>query len=478
MAKVNKLAGKETFAIRTQTAVCGVRGTVFVVRAREGGETTLAVKEGKVAVLPASVDIKKMKESLPEGQEDLKRNLEEFEVNAASVVESGKEVVIDMATLQKTEERLKQLEAAIQEISEEQDETIRTEKIDKILSEVETLSAEVAKTIPEAREISRENSKDLEKIEQSSFIDISIEPSGDEAAVLQVELGKIVLKTTPEDASILVNGVVVGRKQFSGIFPYGETVSFTIRREGYEEKTLIIEVSAETSLSYEVGLDPVEPAGPELRTVTVTATPDDARILLDQDVVGSGSFSGEFEVGTTLLFTVRKDGFTDEILNVEVDPDSDHAYSVVLGASYGGIRLQNTGVDGKYTVYIDGNRKGENLTTISRLAAGERLLSIKQKRMLGDIVIFSEAVMVPPGKDVTVSFAIPDLMEEEQAKLVEIETFVRDSFDSREAKDKVEEKLEEALSMLEEADLSEALKEEKDKFEQLRAEHKKKWIIW
>ncbi|HEQ70964.1 MAG TPA: hypothetical protein ENN69_00605, partial [Spirochaetia bacterium] len=56
LCKVEKLSGEDHFSIKTRTAVCGVRGTEFGVTVRSDAGTVLAVREGRVAVLPFSAE--------------------------------------------------------------------------------------------------------------------------------------------------------------------------------------------------------------------------------------------------------------------------------------------------------------------------------------------------------------------------------------------------------------------------------------
>ncbi len=52
--KVNKLSGKDSYMVRTDTSVAGVRGTDFMVSNDSVRGTTVSVKAGAVAVLPVS----------------------------------------------------------------------------------------------------------------------------------------------------------------------------------------------------------------------------------------------------------------------------------------------------------------------------------------------------------------------------------------------------------------------------------------
>jgi|GEM_PF-4994111 len=54
--EVRKLGKGERFEVRTQDATCGVRGTKFMVEAESGSPTHVAVKEGRVALMPKSYD--------------------------------------------------------------------------------------------------------------------------------------------------------------------------------------------------------------------------------------------------------------------------------------------------------------------------------------------------------------------------------------------------------------------------------------
>lgn len=60
LSKVEKLAGKDNYGVRSETAVCGVRGTEFLVALDPIKGTKIAVKQGKVAVLPASAALDRL----------------------------------------------------------------------------------------------------------------------------------------------------------------------------------------------------------------------------------------------------------------------------------------------------------------------------------------------------------------------------------------------------------------------------------
>jgi len=77
LVKANKLAGKDEFAIKTKTAVAGVRGTQFIVEYYGDDEVTkVVVKEGKVAV--AQKLTVKMPKALSDMDKEVSKQVSEY----------------------------------------------------------------------------------------------------------------------------------------------------------------------------------------------------------------------------------------------------------------------------------------------------------------------------------------------------------------------------------------------------------------
>ncbi len=64
LSKVRKLGAEESFMLQTKNAICGVRGTVFAMESR-GDRSTLAVEEGRVALLPRGPVLDRLEEAAP-----------------------------------------------------------------------------------------------------------------------------------------------------------------------------------------------------------------------------------------------------------------------------------------------------------------------------------------------------------------------------------------------------------------------------
>ena len=113
-AKVSKLLQDQRFQVRTNTVVCGVRGTRFMVSQRGEEKTSIAVAEGSVALVPPTYDPKVMEASskTPEQaamvQEVMKKILE-----SSPTVTVGKEVEVTHAEMAKSSVAVSQIQEAV-----------------------------------------------------------------------------------------------------------------------------------------------------------------------------------------------------------------------------------------------------------------------------------------------------------------------------------------------------------------------------
>ncbi len=90
LCKVDKLFGNEQFNVKTNSSVCGVRGTEFLVKEDQSG-TVLAVREGKVAILPASVDVDNLLDKI-QGEKISAENVDEI-INIINKIEESAYIV-------------------------------------------------------------------------------------------------------------------------------------------------------------------------------------------------------------------------------------------------------------------------------------------------------------------------------------------------------------------------------------------------
>jgi len=101
-AKVSKLLGNDRFQVKTDTVVCGVRGTRFVVTTNLGAPTTIGVAEGSVALLPPTYDAQKLDDlSSAPNHTAVVEAVRASILEVSTKVEVGSQVVVTKASLQK-----------------------------------------------------------------------------------------------------------------------------------------------------------------------------------------------------------------------------------------------------------------------------------------------------------------------------------------------------------------------------------------
>ena len=257
LAKVQKLTGNEKFKVRTQTTVCGVRGTEFSVKTTSDNKTVLAVKEGAVAVFPSSIDVDALKEQVEGKGEDILNIIEELE-EAATMVTANQEIHVSEETVRKTEEMATAIKEAVEEIAKAEEPEVTPEKIARLTQIVAQSKDEVAKKVEPPKEISTENTEEMKQIDKMRLLDIPVARQGEKEeekeAAPKIKLMKVSLKVTPGNAEILLNGEAVGMGKFSGIFPEGDTLGFKITRDGYISHTMNITAAEDTAKLYKISL--------------------------------------------------------------------------------------------------------------------------------------------------------------------------------------------------------------------------------
>ncbi|MCK4542670.1 MAG: FecR domain-containing protein, partial [Spirochaetales bacterium] len=365
IAKVRKLTSGESFSVRTKTAVCGVRGTEFSVEDRGLGEVAIAVTEGSVAVLPPSVDILELQVSAEEMGLDISESVKTIK-EGAPVVRAGQEIQVSEAMLKGADSALTQ----IQETVEASEDT----SIEESLSQIARLSEKTARNleddIEEPVSLSREKAKGLERAAEMRFVILPARKAEEEKAVSPLKLS---LVTLPEDAEIILQGEIVGYGSFSGLYPPGEVLSFTFQKEGYQSHSIEVTIEPGSNRKLTISLVekersqpraktdqteaeakeetpvPVKPApvtpapitSPPTETAdteedvsgeetahdetekgpvdfTIRVRPDDAVIVINDEIVGRGHYSSPLEAGLKLSIKINRPGFRPHEMDITV----------------------------------------------------------------------------------------------------------------------------------------------------------------
>ena len=359
LCKVQKLASDEAFRVKTQTAVCGVRGTEFSVTSQTGSETVLAVKEGAVTVLPKSFDIDAMKEKVSGQGDDLIRIIEKLE-REAPVVQANQEIAIDENLVEKTRESARQVEAIVEEIAREEAPAAREEKTRKLETAVDEKNKAVAQNVEPPRALSEKNAENLRQIDEMKLIAMTAPaPAAETQAappVPEIRLYKVAVESLTEDTLIEANGRLVGKNRFSGIYEEGETISFNITRTGYQTYTFGFTVTESTARLYRVELKKLPEQEAPPKKIAIKTFPGDADIIVNGDPAGKGIHESQYKIGTELSVTVSKTGYASKTVSFRVDEQTGEMIEISLEQTIKRIAFRVSPQDS--SVFVNGKPAG------------------------------------------------------------------------------------------------------------------------
>ena len=249
LCKVSKLSGYDSFNVGTENAVCGVRGTEFLVRTNSE-ETILAVKEGSVAIIPGSVNITTLKKIIKEEEIDetgeILAALEKIEESSV-LVSKHQEISISSKTLGE-ENNLDVVSVIIEEIILEKE--VTPEKMESLNTSVNNLVKILGSLDSKPENISEENLKDLENTENMIIQDFS-ETTTEQTTVIEnieepenktIEDNSIIINVTPEKAEILRGDEIVGIGTYTYDITYEKELEFSFRLDDHEPQTLNIDI--------------------------------------------------------------------------------------------------------------------------------------------------------------------------------------------------------------------------------------------
>ena len=158
-------------------------------------------------------------------------------------------------------------------------------------------------------------------------------------------------------------------------------------------------------------------------------------------------------------------------------------YSVVkdfsgLTIGFGVLEVVNTGEEGGYELFLDGESMGLNVRGSRRVFNGARQVEVKQKRMLGEEVIFSKQVRLENGKETRVEFAVPYLLPNEKSRVQNLEDSIEGRKEKRSERERVARTYGELLSLFQDVSYCTRLAEERERIRQKEVEYKLETIGW
>ncbi len=198
LCKVSKLSAAESFKIRTRTAVCGVRGTEFMVSVTSSKDTVLAVKEGKVAIIPPSVESDRINEEAEIENVKVKALVKKIE-DSALVIEANQEVTIDEETAKETARIVSVMVDEVKQV--DQKEELTEEELERVNTLITKTNEKINKVINRPQEIKAENKQELKSLDQIEIKKVRVVPSAALKEKPKAETEKVVpaLKVEKEE---------------------------------------------------------------------------------------------------------------------------------------------------------------------------------------------------------------------------------------------------------------------------------------
>jgi outer membrane protein assembly factor BamB len=370
--RVERLAGNDSYEVRTETAVMGVRGTQFGVNVDPDTGTRVAVREGRVAVVPPAADPQRLREraaAAGESAEAIEAAIQRLE-EQAPIVEPNQETSLDEEDSAAAEEAVREIETVLTEVEAQ---VARGETVDvaavtsRLESAVQSSAQQIAADgAANRQELSSEARAELEQIEEIRVIPVAATTDETGETVAAPVLVPVTIRVEPADAQITLGGRAVGAGRFSAVFVPGEELRFGIAAEGFEEQTLELTVDPTRGRAYRVQLAQIPQRAPEpepepepdsdqisdvepepapepapapepesepapapepepqpaLVAFSVSVTPSSATIQIDGESVGTGRAQREIPAGSTVRVEATQPGFAPATQTVQVTAGS------------------------------------------------------------------------------------------------------------------------------------------------------------
>ncbi len=266
VCKVRKLSGDDRFNVRTQEMVAGVRGTVFLVSTDGGDASRVAVTQGSVAILPASAVTVSAKKTVSTGTSAEPDTGSAANASASSGLSgailaamprlvAGEEVMVTKASMEEAEKIIGEIYAEAPAAEGPVPEAV-AERIGAAGNVMQAAGISGAPISPETQT----------HFDSAAYLDIrdlklppaesKADSDSKEAAVKdEKKLVSLTVSVDPPDATVSVNGAVLSRGAFRGLFGRDETVELAVTKEGYSDYRETVALTASDAVTRAVRLD-------------------------------------------------------------------------------------------------------------------------------------------------------------------------------------------------------------------------------
>ena len=322
--KIESLAGTSDYRVRTQTTVAGVRGTEFAVYADPSQAVRIVVREGSVAVVPAAADL------------------------AAPAVADAAPVIGANQALSIGPELAAELASEFQPLVDLAEAGAGATAPD---SAAATAAAERirTRTAPLVVSVAPEDSSDVAALDG-----IRVLTAAPTATDTRPVLLPVAVQVDPPEAQISIDGQVIGRQGYSGLFAPGSELTLRFEAVGFapEQIDLVLDEASGVQLEVELAAltgtaEPADepaamqaaPQQPEqtdapardtdLVRVTLTVQPNDAQISLDGTAVQTGTITFTAPAGEAVQVQASRAGFAATRQTIQV-PDRPAEIQIVM----------------------------------------------------------------------------------------------------------------------------------------------------
>ncbi len=271
LSKVKKLTGTDSYAIRTDTAVGGVRGTEFGMTVTPQGGTVVTVKDGTVAVLPAAYDPDGVRSLSTETVPELEQIAKDIEASAPAV-RAGQELTVTREQAARAEESFQVVRVAAAQIVQEQQVQAAAQAssataaaapaatVEERIKSIQAATATLPSLVSAPKTLTPAHGQTLRAIDKLPAPQTPAAAGSSPApavapGALPVTPVLISVSAIPSDSAIEVGGRPVGTGRYSAEVNPGDSLAIEVEHEGYASKRLA--VTAKGPASYTVRLDPM-----------------------------------------------------------------------------------------------------------------------------------------------------------------------------------------------------------------------------
>jgi len=235
-ANVSNLTPGEVFQISTPQAIYRVVGTRFTVSADGDGE--IAVSDGRVAVVPPSLDISRLVDT-PAAEDNAVYNALVSLGEAAPRVAAGEQASINTQGMANSDRLAAQLADKLRQI-ESAAEVTRPSLVEEFLEIVRATSDSFTGLLVSRPAPAAEVADKLAQVDEMTLLPVPKDPQG--LSLLESEeianLVKFTLRTVPQNSDIFINGLWVGQSVYQGVLRANNSLSIRVTKDGYRERRI------------------------------------------------------------------------------------------------------------------------------------------------------------------------------------------------------------------------------------------------